>query len=375
MHLRRSFIYPVTIFIALSAAGIASAAWSGPCVGTPSTCNAAGPVDLSGNPQTKPAGLILNNLGTYTNGLIVYGNTGIGEPNPLSRLHVTGSHSNPALNSSVGSLATFTSDTSVQLQFGAIIGGSYASWIQSKVDNQITAYPLVLQPAGGNVGIGTGLAAGTPAYKLDVAGDINLSAGSCVRYNGTCITTGGGQWTTSGTNIYSANTGNVGVGTSNPGAKLEVNGNIKLSPANPSLSTGGSYLAIPYGIYISGGTAYFENEIKIRGGISNDQSSTVNINDNMVVSGAINAQGFNWGGTSVCYENGSHCPPPPTSGSASTGYLFGGMYTVSSAAGSGTGNALNGGQQSCNTSAGYGAYLGATINTGSINYAIWYCFK
>jgi len=30
------------------------------------------------------------------------------------------------------------------------------------------------------------------------------------------------QWTTSGTNIYNSNTGNAGVGTSSPGAKLDV---------------------------------------------------------------------------------------------------------------------------------------------------------
>jgi hypothetical protein len=94
------------------------------------------------------------------------GFVGIGTASPASKLDVLGSHSTAALNSSTGALATFTSDTTVQLQFGAIIGGSYAAWIQSKVDGQNLAYPIALQPAGGSVGIGTV----GPGAKLEVNG-------------------------------------------------------------------------------------------------------------------------------------------------------------------------------------------------------------
>ena len=37
------------------------------------------------------------------------------------------------------------------------------------------------------------------------------------------------QWTTNGNNINNTNTGNVGIGTSNPSVKLEVNGTVKSS--------------------------------------------------------------------------------------------------------------------------------------------------
>ena len=47
---------------------------------------------------------------------------------------------------------------------------------------------------------------------------------------------GGGAsfWLASGNNIYNTNTGNVGIGTMEPGAKLEVSGNLKLSGETPT---------------------------------------------------------------------------------------------------------------------------------------------
>ncbi len=39
--------------------------------------------------------------------------------------------------------------------------------------------------------------------------------------------TGDFSWTTSGNNIYNSNTGNVGIGTTTPAQKLDVNGNVK----------------------------------------------------------------------------------------------------------------------------------------------------
>ena len=195
---------------------------------------------------------------------------GVGTSNPTSRLHVNGG--SIRLASTAGetpfqlySYANSTSlwftsgnpntselelspgyavdyDRSLAVQYtpgttGAAAGVLYigqlyknnANWTHGTTAFYTSGTERVRINSTGNVGIGTT----SPAYKLDVAGQIRSSSGGIVFPDGTVQTTAGGgggssQWTTSGTNIF-YNNGNVGIGTTAPTEKLEVTGNIKVS--------------------------------------------------------------------------------------------------------------------------------------------------
>jgi len=105
---------------------------------------------------------------------------------------------------------------------------------------------------GTNVGIGTT----TPGYKLDVSGDINFTG--TLRQNGTAFSGGSSQWTTGGYSIYYNSPGYVGIGTTNPQRKLDVITNLT-GAGNGSMRIAGYQAG--YEVYNYAGTAnwYFAN--------------------------------------------------------------------------------------------------------------------
>jgi len=96
---------------------------------------------------------------------------GIGTISPSSLLQV-GSAATSQIAPGIGTYGQFAMLASQQLlSFGLSDSEPWASWIQSSNPNTSGALPLVLNPSGGNVGIGTD----SPSYTLDVAGDFRAT--------------------------------------------------------------------------------------------------------------------------------------------------------------------------------------------------------
>lgn len=164
-------------------------------------------------------------VGTYTpaglfdvNGKLTVlstGNVGIGTTTPSYRLHLRGN------NTSAGGFPLIKLENTQS--------GGHSYWLYAGAngvaadfgfyDETTSTYPFYIKGSNGNVGIGTT----APNYKLDVNGIINATA---IYQNGSPFSSS--QWTSGAGNI-SYNSGNVGIGVAAPAAKLDVAGQIRSS--------------------------------------------------------------------------------------------------------------------------------------------------
>ena len=152
----------------------------------------------------------------YNAGLV-----GIGTSSPDYRLTIQPTTDNSALllagNAVAGSGArhfTLYTDANGYVNFGLRKGNAETVVFNTNGDSYIN---------GGKLGIGTA----TPAYKLDVNGSIN---GASITINGTPVASSTDTyWSTAGSGKIYYSAGNVGVGTATPAYPLDVTGDVNIT--------------------------------------------------------------------------------------------------------------------------------------------------
>ena len=184
-------------------------------------------------------------IGTFTSHPLVFrtgnterlridtsGNVGIGTTSPGTKLDIRGQTPFRIANTDVDFSST---GTYADMQFGAASGNTYTR-LQAFNSGGGAGGVLALNPLGGNVGIGTT----SPAYALDVYSatgpKLSLTGGSA--QNGMFFDAAGGgdrfyayssslgfgiyNNTDASTSLQIDNNGNVGIGTTNPQARLQL---------------------------------------------------------------------------------------------------------------------------------------------------------
>ena len=208
-----------------------------------------------------------------TNGLIVEGNVGIGTTSPIAKLSVQS-------DGASGPAATFMNSGTGSNQFAIYPyqdGNTYLQHNGNVVFSPIfSTTPQLVVSSTGNVGIGTV----SPAQKLDVAGNINTSAGSAYMYNGSNVITASttlsnylfgpaGNLTMTGTNNTASGEGALQANTT--GYNNTANGMNTLF----SNSTGYSNLADGYDALFSN-TSGYQNAASGMSALYNNTTGTAN---------------------------------------------------------------------------------------------------
>jgi hypothetical protein len=167
------------------------------------------------------------------------GNVGVGTSAPPALFTISGSNNSSTTNTPQ-LVVTDPADLSERLLIGMNSTGNGSGVIQAtKVGTG--AQNLLLNPSGGNVGIGSTTA---PTAALDVAGGIKASGTSGFTFNtgdadGGLFSPADGVVTlrTNGTERLRANaSGNLGIGTTTINHRLQVSGNVMLGTGAPDVT-------------------------------------------------------------------------------------------------------------------------------------------
>jgi hypothetical protein len=167
---------------------------------------------------------------------------GIGTVSPASPLSVVGSYSSSDEIVEIGGGTGINTD--FKLKIGAV-DQDYI-WFQS-VKPGDNYYDLVFNPTAGNVGIGTT----SPGAKLNVAGDVLIDSGEYISWGTVGATSIEGstasnklQFRTSSTDRMIINDTGVGIGTTSPGTELDVRGTIRSMKAQTTAAFTNPFLKL-----------------------------------------------------------------------------------------------------------------------------------
>jgi len=240
----------------------------------------ANTVGLYGQQDTNQGHLKLGSSGPTLSG--VDGNVGIGTTSPNGKMDII-DPSNTADDVDDGAgghlrLSLGSAVTDESLFFGVNSDGY--SWIQP-IDPGNAYRDLVLNPKGGNVGIGTT----NPTQRLQIIGNILVKGtNSFINVNDEAVVNLGdtnhyikavngvglrlGTFLAEDALVVQQSTGNVGIGTDNPRAKLDVIGGIRAqkgAPANDSGNVGYAFETDgDTGMFAEGGDEFTGSDIVFR---------------------------------------------------------------------------------------------------------------
>ena len=248
-------------------------------------------LDLSGGMAigaTYGGGTAAGGTTAPSNGLIVQGNVGIGTTAPALALDVSGVGGAPATSGSTQTgEARFRNNSGFVnvLDIGGYTTAPYGLWLQGTDSNNLSAiHPLILNPNGGNVGIGTTAPAqlldvrgitssgvSTPVYLWGNAASAYPAIGFNQYYNGSNYIFGNGSssqyssiiqgnYSTGGIMFGTGGSGNAGaIVTNNVRMMISDNGNVGIGTMSPSSNlavAGSGGTASAYTIaYFGSGTA------------------------------------------------------------------------------------------------------------------------
>jgi hypothetical protein len=220
------------------------------------------------------SGVSTSTVGYWSaNGTNIYnansGNVGIGTTAPWSKTTIRGVSSAPSLVRGAPSIFSVSATNGVEFAFTTAAAWPWTASIQVRDIPEGTsdaAYPLALNPLGGNIGIGTS----APVAQLDIAGSASVT--NQIRLSGAYNTVGQGSelflrettaadygfkigYESSANRLYInsiisssvserlsilRDSGNVGINTTNPSRTLHVNGDLQLDAISFGVTPGES---------------------------------------------------------------------------------------------------------------------------------------